>query len=717
MANDELDEWKTFLQFTVDRALDYGVDSISVLDHVAALITGKPSLSSANATRVSELLLCNLDIADARSLPSALFELINDTLVNTYPPTTPNKVPSLWLLRTLTRSIDACPVELLEQLLEILQEGMCQWILDEQCVLTGDEYGMDVLPMYQTVLARMIGMPPQPSILDSLACLVQSAFFGRNDKPEGAVETFVEFWNSTYASVSEPKEGWPVKINRCLDIAGLQSVSAPEVSDTLVSENSDTDDAEVESQLLTDDCPSSPVVPSPGSLAEAFAVHHAPASLSRDLLVPTTPFKLAPSSPVTPRPKKFASPTRTLEPSIFSVPPSQPLIAVSQRSPTTPKHRTPGSARIRSEKYDKENMSPLRNIASVTERIADRSPGVSMLGKRRFDAVDDKATPDNRTKRFHHDVSHIFGDALHNSPIRQPIQVNMAQISPMVSPLKTGNRLDLSPLSHVEKLPALDVCLKPPVRRLSSGSHKIAEPSKATRKNRSSVVLDAVEVPSLREVMKRHSASFDVSTNITGSSQSLSYSRSLPVESSTLRHARSSKVLQEGGPMSKSVERRKAAPSRPSHGGVSKRKRIEVLSQEDVFSISSSLSSPLRRLKEMETMGSGESNISLALFFHPNPHIADDSINLATPSLVARSSNVMSSDDDPHRFVGQVTPHRLVSPVIRHVLDDPFVELGSDDSNLSASPTSERVARMRSSKVLSALPLNSPLVLSGDNEL
>ena len=90
----------------------------------------------------------------------------------------------------------------------------------------------------------------------------------------------------------------------------------------------------------------------------------------------------------------------------------------------------------------------------------------------------------------------------------------------------------------------------------------------------------------------------------------------------------------------------------------------------------------------------------------------DDSIILATPDLTVASSS-LSSDDDPDRFLGQVTPHRLVSPAIRRVLDDdPFAEPGSDDSNMSSSPSSERVARMKARTPLAVTPLSRALRLS-----
>ena len=75
-------------------------------------------------------------------------------------------------------------------------------------------------------------------------------------------------------------------------------------------------------------------------------------------------------------------------------------------------------------------------------------------------------------------------------------------------------------------------------------------------------------------------------------------------------------------------------------------------------------------------------------------------------------SDVPSSDDDPHRFLGVVTPHRLVSPAVRRLKDfDDFDEPGSDDSNMSASPTTDRVARMSAEKSKRGMGM-SPLAVS-----
>lgn len=614
MISEDVDEWKAFLQYAIDRALDYGVDSVSVVNRIASTISGRPTLSVTSSTRVSELLLSSLDIADARSLPSSLFELINETLVNTYPPTVQNKVPSLWLLRTLTRTIDACPVEIAEQLLENLQEGICQWILDEQCVLTGDEYGMDVLPMYQTVLARMMGMPLQITTITNLAQLVESAFCGRGDKPEGTITAFVEFWESTYASIPEPEDGWSEAIVHCLEASTLRPVTqVAEVFDPLVADNGDADDEEVESQLFVtsvDDVPSSPILASSGSLAEAFVLSPELGLSSNGLQMPETPTKqdLFPYVLTPGRAKQSPSPLR-LHGTPFSTSPVRPFLSSPQHSPATPKRRTPASARSRAENFEKENMSPLRNITPVAERIAKQSPRASVLGKRRFDADDDEGK--EMSKRARPDMPFIFGNALQSSPIAQRIQVNMAHVpSTSVAPTKMSPSAPLPSPSPKVKTLSLEDC---PEASTSHAADETITQSPTNPKKRKGVFLEAVVVPTLREVMMRRAASFDVTTTISHPARPLLKTRSLPSGDLTLRRTRSTaKLLGDADKFEQLpiTKKKRAAPPRPLQLIAGKRKRIEVLSQDDVFSVSSSsLSSPLQRLKNMETMGSGESTL------------------------------------------------------------------------------------------------------------
>jgi hypothetical protein len=70
-------------------------------------------------------------------------------------------------------------------------------------------------------------------------------------------------------------------------------------------------------------------------------------------------------------------------------------------------------------------------------------------------------------------------------------------------------------------------------------------------------------------------------------------------------------------------------------------------------------------------------------------------------------ARLLSSDDDPH--VGQVTPHHLVSPAMRRVQNDFHSDPPSDDSNISVSPSSERVTRRMRSRTPNTYAKSSPL--------
>jgi hypothetical protein len=88
--------------------------------------------------------MSHLDIADARQIPDSVFEFVNDTLQSSYPPEPRNMIHSLWMIRSLTNVVDACPNELTLNLLAAVQDGMCTWISDEYRVLSQEEYAYDV---------------------------------------------------------------------------------------------------------------------------------------------------------------------------------------------------------------------------------------------------------------------------------------------------------------------------------------------------------------------------------------------------------------------------------------------------------------------------------------------------------------------------------------------------------------------------------------------
>lgn len=139
-----MDAWDALLRGAISKAFDYGVDSVSVIDQVAARICSTKSLTFTSATRVADLLLSHLDFNEAREIPMDVLGLTNDSLLAAYPPESDDKVTALWLIRSLTRTIDACPAELALNLFELVQEGLSVWIADEFEAFSAEEYALDV---------------------------------------------------------------------------------------------------------------------------------------------------------------------------------------------------------------------------------------------------------------------------------------------------------------------------------------------------------------------------------------------------------------------------------------------------------------------------------------------------------------------------------------------------------------------------------------------
>ena len=193
LTNDEFGIWDGFLRHTMNKANDHGMDETLVLDHVASLVTRSPCPGFVSSTRLADFLLSHCEMEDIRQLPANVFELVNETLLSTYPLQPHNLKPSMWLIASLTRAIDTCPVDLRLSLLETTQDGIATWLSDEFRVFTRDEYTLDVLPLYQTALLGIQELPQMFNVLKVLSPLLQSVFVGRDDKPRIAREAFSEF--------------------------------------------------------------------------------------------------------------------------------------------------------------------------------------------------------------------------------------------------------------------------------------------------------------------------------------------------------------------------------------------------------------------------------------------------------------------------------------------------------------------------------------------
>ncbi|KAG2037799.1 hypothetical protein BDR03DRAFT_896321 [Suillus americanus] len=645
MANDEFDTWDNFLQHAVNKALDYGIDASAVLDRVAEIVSENPCPAYASSTRVADLLLTHLDMADTRQLPSYIFDFVNDTLQSTYPPEPRNKVTSIWMIQSLIRVVDACPAELRLNLLETLQEGISLWISDEFHVFNEDEYTGDLLPLYQTSLLGLQELPRSVYVLDTLSALIESVFYGRGDKPSIAYESFEEFWQSTFASHEEPEGGWPKRIQACVkwsskpctaeEVAAEVSETVPQAEESESGSSSDSlgsDDhqypssqttPELDSPFVSDqnDLPSSghlaDVSPFVGRLGPAlfspFETLESDSPLFPSIFFPTTPTQRQNRAETPTRPQKpsttpesfhsllLRSPASTLP--LPSVPPSTPR-RLPAKLEKTPCSASPGKRRTLE---DKENVSPVR---SVMQRIANSSPSketLSMLGQRQLldDPLDDITKKGRRACGTFIRSSIEFPCVNGDSDLEDELAV-----ASLLSP--SG-----SSVSNLCSTPVVNIC-----------------------KKRKRVLMDAVVLPPLEEVRLRwqmqRRASIEHLSVVTTPSKGMRRTRSLPLLE-----------IDE------------------SDGSRQKRMRLWDDSDSDSTTVEEQLSSsPLRALEDIQMAGS------------------DDSIMLIGPTREPSKG----SDDDLHAL--EVPPQHLVSPAPRRMAHD----LSSDPPS---SPSRELLARRK----------------------
>ncbi|KAI0647951.1 hypothetical protein C8Q79DRAFT_1086869 [Trametes meyenii] len=679
LSSEDLAAWDEFLKRAIDAALDCGIDAPALIDHIAGAVAAGMAPGATSSVRVADLLLSNFEIAEAREAPSELLELVNDSLNTAYPPVPQHKVMCMWLIRSIMRALDACPAELCFSVLHSLAEGLSTWLADDYDICTADEYSSDILPLYQTILLNIQTLERSIYFLEAFGPMLEAPFLGRQDKHVGVVDAFADFWQDTYATMAEPESGWPEQIIRCLEAVAreredeasvenltalLDDRSSPCGRETVTvfkeeakcnSEAGDSDEGSIE-------------LPSPATLSRASALLLRPVAFSRETLPEFSAVAVVPSTPKSSSPKDvFSTPSRPHNSSckaatvvsFGAASPASPVMDSSPvRAPTTPKRSSAktetdtGSTRSQSDR-DKENASPLPRVATVAERLAARSPLLleSILGKRsRLDDSEDSDVPGKVYKKSRLETSPLAPSIAFSNVI----QVNMARHDNPAAIKDTPFSPAVHAKTSVDATTEADHASTVSTPRSESSTSQSGL-STSSRK-RKGVFMDAVVVPSVVEVLQiKRRSSLQVGK------PSASLDSSIPSESKgpTMRRTRSATKL-----LGKQADFQRLDYS-------PKKRRKSRADELRIEATSEQLSSPTRSLRDAQLFGS------------------DDSIMLASPSMAAE---LPPSDDEPN--LGQVTPSRLVSPALRRVQHLDFSsDPPSDDSTMSNSPSSQRVAR------------------------
>lgn len=145
-SSEDYNTWEDLLTYTSAKALDDGLDTHQVLDRIASFVAHfqTSGLHPAPSMRLVDSLFSNMEAGELSELPLEVLELASSTMRATYPPEPRNKQIGMWMVRSLTRVIEHCPVELTLQLMQALEDGLCLWLVDECGTWTEDELNYDV---------------------------------------------------------------------------------------------------------------------------------------------------------------------------------------------------------------------------------------------------------------------------------------------------------------------------------------------------------------------------------------------------------------------------------------------------------------------------------------------------------------------------------------------------------------------------------------------
>ncbi len=414
------------------------------------------------------------------------------------------------------------------------------------------------------------------------------------------MDAFSDFWQATYAELPEPPCGYPESITICFDAVAQAKMEEEEdamkVEDmTTVHEDLESPTFEVSLEISTEqvvaegeeavesDEEGSVVIPSPNTLAR----RPASAIFSRESS-PVAPLVLVPTTPTT-IPRDLASP-HCPQDQLTAIPQdSSPAADASPGCvPSTPK---------RSSKKNKENRSPAPAIASITERLAVRSPLLleTILGKRpRSDDVEDMASPDGKlSKRSRLEASPLMLSALSNVQVYSVTRDTSHTLRHTPFPTKSASKLVSSKTGVPDEADEASSDLE------SETSPVETTPTPLSRK-RKGVFMDAVEIPSVDQVRARRRSSLESLKDASEVDAEVeSEAESAPVEAPkpTIRRTRSATKL-----LGKDADfQRLETPKRRRMG------RAAQLREE-----AAAMSSPLRALCDAPPFGSGEYSISLA---------------------------------------------------------------------------------------------------------
>lgn len=618
MTDDDLALWEEFLQHTMDKASDNGVDVTTFVERVAEAVGHVSRPVFTYLTHIMDLLLRRCEFTDVRQLPLQTLKLVNDALHASYPQPI-NMRTSLSLLATLAAVIAACPKDLRVELLKVIQDGICLWLADECGIFSDDIFELDLLPLYEVALRCLKEPPVTSEVLSSLAPLLHSVFRKKDDTPLVIKAAFTNFWTAAFPWCDEPAGGWPEGICSCLEHCDLlpNEVAADKsssdgsdlFSDATVCASPDTVVLETP-RCSVEPLPCEPLASCnidsqekhgtlpilgrlrPASFSSSLNLNSAsrPMHLFSNITLRTalsTPIKKLPRASTPPRPHKPAATPESYQSLILRSPTAMLPLPRTGNTPSTPKrpHPKPMLSTSPSKKiklHNKENVSPPL-MPSITERITEASPRAGLAGPLPASVLGKRQSQEESPCEVEQDRSPSLLLPLSATFIRSSIAFPSAHDSDLEEELAVEASL-CSPLS--ERRPRCNASL---------GSDSSPSPLRqnnpiSRKRKRQRLIMDAVVVPSLVHVRRGWKLQRRASADGPGTHKSSRLHRtpSLPVLTGSEEHV----LLHIGAKLSKYL-------------------------QDAEFSETSPSVSPLKMLEQAVIAGSGTFTSRPCITVHP----------------------------------------------------------------------------------------------------
>ncbi|KAH8113541.1 hypothetical protein DFH11DRAFT_1599209 [Phellopilus nigrolimitatus] len=435
MSDADLSAWNSLLSYAVEKA---GKDYISlpdVLEEVVRCIERQHIISLSSTLRVADHLVSMFDKAIERctALPSGLIDIVHEILITSYPPQPRNKIVAIWLLRSLRTTIGNCPVELIVELLETLQDGLVTWIMDECALFSKEEYSSEIIPLFQTMLVALEPLPPSVEVLQSLSAIFASALQVEtetgtiSDERVEALVSFTEFWETKCSGLVAPRDGWAEGIAQALLLAFPEKNAVGQPYENMHEDDEDIDELDVLPRTTTPRrrlVNEVPLPPSPSPVQFKFAA---------GVPTMTTPKKVTKAAAM--RPRRL---TASRLPALFADEPLSPTVQRENRRKSTG-GRLPrlsiasgsGPVSLSSDRdhtsTEKENIMPSSGVDNVV-----------ILGKKRELSAADSSLLRGKRQRIQSGGSDDSEDA-HDRAAVEDVLLNVSVTSPARTPFGDSN--------------------------------------------------------------------------------------------------------------------------------------------------------------------------------------------------------------------------------------------------------------------------------------